>query len=235
MLFGGGISGCGQGNHHPNDSLPDGEPAVHQMMMSAAVDHGLPAHEKDGWVMVGDPALPLRVAALPPGDGEATAQLTAIARLTDGRFLIRPVIGYGSNEAEAMASAQADFLLGTFHTLIAAFCGDPNSQVDRVVKSVGGERRTLVLGNTISKTNAENPVIDHEPWRVWFFAALKDQSLPPGTHWIDLYHGYFGEQEALQIDLDNAPWPAMESAMQGAPWPKAGDFLGVRQLIIVDP
>ena len=235
VVFGGGLAGCTQDQTTPDDAIPAPDPAVHRMVAQSAASHGLTTREENGWLLIGESALPLRIASSPIGEGETTVQLTVIARIPDGRLLVRPVIGYGTNREEAMASAQADFLLGTFHTLTAAFCNDPTNQVERVAKSVGGQSRNLYLGNTVAKTNAEAPSIQHGPWREQFFAALEQQALPPGTHWVDVYHGYFGEEEVLQIDLDNAPWPAMQSAMAGAPWPKAGDFLGVRQLIIIDP
>lgn len=171
-----------------------------------------------------------------PDKGSAIVQVDFRALLPDGRIIVQQVVGWGDDREQAIASAEASFLLGSFHAFLGAFVDPAEEHVISEERTIGGRKRIVTSGGVLAKTLDKSGMPEHGGWRSRFLEELDRSDLPPGTHWVDLYHGYAGDQEQLQIELDNERWTEMEQKMRDAPWPRVGVYTSVRQfLIIQDP
>ena len=215
------------------------DPAVNEWLLGACKQHHIDARLDGGWITFAGVPLRLSVAEA-PGTKEkkdmAIVQLEFRAQLPDGRLVVQPVVGWGKDRDEAVASAEASFLLGSFHAFVGAFVDPDEEHVRREQRTIGGRRRVVTFGDILTKVVGERPDPSDTRWHGQLMKELDAANLPPGTHWVDVYHGQVGEKQELEIQLDSRRWTEMEDKLRAAPWPNNGTFTSVRQFIIVqDP
>jgi hypothetical protein len=238
-------AGCERDNSTPtpagasSSAVPSPEPAdaaLNAWLLEVLKEHNLPARVVGEWVEIGDGSV--RVNGSVHGDddtsgGTTILQLAMRLRLTDGRLIVQPVVGMGKSRDEAVAQAEASFLLGTMHAWLAAFINADEEHVQPEKRTVGGKPRLVTLGDVVTKAIGGQPKDDFK-WRDQLLAEIESTDLAPGAHWIDVYHGIVsGEKREMEIQLDNARWTEMEQKMQNAPWPDNGQYTSVRLFLVV--
>ncbi len=176
-------------------------------------------------------------------DGEAfatterTTQVDVRIGLSDGRMLIESFAGVGSSADERTEDALVAFSRASLHVLLCGLFGiAPDEQVECEEWVVGGRARSVVIG-TIT-TRFGYPVGTDQNPDIGFFGAfeqaIRAQSLPPGLHWIRLYHCEH-ERKCLanEVLLNNEPWVEVESAMADFSWPLCDRTYDVRVFLIL--
>ncbi|MBY0456221.1 MAG: hypothetical protein K2V38_02670 [Gemmataceae bacterium] len=165
-------------------------------------------------------------------DGEAfdmgtpAGQLDVRLRLPDGRVLCESVSGIASDLDGRINNGLLVFSQTSFHVLISAFFGAAEGDhVAREAWEIGGHARGVFLGNATTRFGFP-PGLNGQPDMSFFPVfqqAIQSQPLPPGTHWVRLYHiEHDGECLANEVLLDNADWPAVRWPMDRFDWPRVG-------------
>ena len=212
------------------------DPEVNQFLLELCKGHGLPARLDGDWVAFDGSAVRMNGGIAPGAGGDkdnVILQVDFRTRLPDGRLVAQPVVGWAEDRAKALASAQASFTLGTFHAVLGAFIdpGEEHVQSQRMV--IGGRERIVTFGGTVIKSLGEQEPAKPGAWQEQFMAELATSDLPPGAHWVDVYNGFVGDHQELEIQLDSRRWPEMEQKLKRADWPRAGQFTSVRKFLVI--
>jgi hypothetical protein len=212
---------------------------LNEWLLDVCKQHKMPARLDGDWVVFSNAPVKLN-AALAPETPQKTdqviLQLEFRALLPDGKLLAQPVVGWGKDRGEAIASAQTSFLLGSFHAFVGAFIDPAEEHVQREQRTIGGRKRVVTFGGILTKAVGEGQPPTDERWHEQLMREIDSSQIPPGTHWVDVYNGRVGDHQELEIQLDNERWTQMEGKMRSAPWPYNGTFTSVRQLLIIqDP
>ena len=212
---------------------------LNNWLLDVCKQHKMSARLDGDWVVFSNAPVKLN-AALAPERPQKTdrviLQLEFRALLPDGKLLAQPVVGWGKDRPEAIASAEASFLLGSFHAFVGAFIDPAEEHVQREQRTIGGRKRVVTFGGILTKAVGEGELTKDERWHEQLMREIDASQIPPGTHWVDVYNGRVGDHQELEIQLDNERWTEMEAKMRAAPWPYNGTFTSVRQfLIIQDP
>ncbi len=160
-------------------------------------------------------------------------------RLGIGRYRMigESVAGLGKSAEKQIEDGLAAFASNSFHVLLCAFFGVPlDHGIDREEWVLGGLKRDVFLG-TIG-TRFGYPLGDDGKPDIRFFQAFKQllltQPLPPGTHWVRLYHMHRGGRTtANEVLLDNHPWSELQHGMAAFRWPASEKMYDVRQFIVI--
>jgi hypothetical protein len=236
------ISGCGESTERPPAAAespePTADPAVNRWLLDAAKEHGIPATIAGNWVQF--TGRPVRMNASVSGEssehpGNSIIQVEFRLRWKDGPTISQPVVGWAEKRPDAIANAQGSFLLGSFHALLGAFVDPKESHVVAKELTIGGKKRIVTFGETLTKTMGQAKPPDNK-WHDELMAEIQKTPLSGGLHWIDVYHGWITDHAQLEIQLDSQRWNDMESKLANAHWPRTGQFVSVRQFLIVqDP
>ena len=225
----------------PPSVQPDvaGDPKINNWLLQTAQAHNVPAELAGDWVAFTGTNVRMN-GSVAPADPNAKSSDTKIVQvnfrvlLPDGRMVVQPVVGWGKDEDEAIASSEASFLLGSFHAFLGAFIDPHEQHVEQEQRTIGGRRRVVTYGGVLTKTmGGETQPVQDRRWHDQLLRELDAAALPPGTHWVDVYNGFVKDRQELEIQLDNERWTAMERKMKDAPWPRAGMFTSVRQFIVI--
>jgi hypothetical protein len=216
-----------------------GDAEMNNWLAEVLQGHGISARVESNWVSI--EGTPVRVNGQVTSVNEsrtsfATVQLAMRLMLADGRVVGQPVVGWGKDRSEAVADAEASFLLGTFHAWLGAFIDPAEEHAGREERVLAGRKRLVTLGDVVMKSFGEAQPKDDRKWRERLMGAIDRSGLTGGAHWIDVYNGLIEGKQELEIQLDGVRWTEMEERMRAAPWPNNGTFTSVRLfLVLQDP
>jgi len=163
-----------------------------------------------------------------------SAELEFRIRIPDGREIIEYVAGSGKSRKEAEDDAKLNFVVSTFHVVYRSFLNptDPHQTEEKI--TVNGGQRTLVLGDTMTRSQTTNSSPDMFPLRNRFREIVSSQALSPQSHWLKIVYANLHSKVMLcAVTLDNQDSPALTEAVKALPWPKQEEFYVVKQFIVV--
>lgn len=184
-----------------------GVPAPRSILAAALREHGV---AMDDSLRAGQTVFDARMFVHEASERGIIVQLDVAVsdpRLARPR-LIESVAGYGGTWKEAIGSATATFLRGSFHAIAAALL-DPSGWGEQVAwedfeHPSGGFR--LCLGPQLNMF--QGAAYTAGPLLGEVLAALRGRALTPQVHWLRLFSsvqdGRATQSEAL---LDNETWP----------------------------
>src|SRR5688572_18289835 len=133
-----------------------GDPEVNRWLLDVAREHQVPAEMDGDWVAFTGTAVRMN-GFFPPGDtgggpDRVILQVNFRVLLPNGKMVVQPVAGWGKTREEAVASAQASFLLGSFHAFLGAFVDPAEQHVQQEHRTLGGRPRVVTYGGVLTKT-----------------------------------------------------------------------------------
>jgi hypothetical protein len=169
-----------------------------------------------------------------PSSNRLTAELEFRVRLPDGREMVEFVAGSGDSLEKAEEDAKVNFIATTFHVVYRSFLNpnDPHQTEEQV--TIKGRPRTLVLGDTLARSQTTNSSPDMFPLRDQFRKILAPLPLSEETHWIKIvYANHHSRVMLCAVTLDNQDSPELTEAVKALPWPSHEEFYMAKQFIVV--
>jgi hypothetical protein len=162
-----------------------------------------------------------------------SVQLDVRIEIEPGRTIVESFAGLGETTDQALADAQHNFAVNSFHVILAAFFNPEDEQVTREEWIVGGSNRVVTIGNIgVRGTLPEGK--SAAAWFEQFEEKLKSKPLGPGLHWVRLYYGQRQRKTmACEVLLDNEPWEELQAEMAAIDWPPGEAFYGVRLFLVI--
>jgi len=199
-------------------------------------NHGIDAAPVDDWIVFRDRNMKANAAVVREMKQRvgASVQLDVRIEIEPGRTLIESFAGVGESKDRAVANAQHNFVVNSFHVILAAFFRPENEQVTREEWMIGGQKKLVTIGNIGMR--GELPVQGEQAvaWFRQFEERLKAKRLAPKTHWVRLYYGQMQREAiACEVLLDNEPWGEMRSEMAAIDWPLSETFYSVRVFLVI--
>ena len=162
----------------------------------------------------------------------AIVQLLFSTKLPDGRTIQRSESAMDADVQKAFWQAVEAFSQSTLHVLLAGLLRADPELAPIETRTIGGQARQVTAGRPLHKVMGKPS--GPGDWQARLAKAMQDADVPPGLHWVDVFHvAVSNGARELQILLDNVPWRGVEQAMTGATWPAADPFCSVRQFIII--
>jgi hypothetical protein len=219
-----------------NEPQHKGDPELNKWLLDAIEAHQIAASIDGEWVAPQGSGVRVNAECV-SDNSKATGTIVELnlrLALPDGRVVVQQVVGVGNNRSEAIANAEASFLLGTLHVWLAAFIDPAEEHVERLELTIGGRKRIVTLGNVLTKAAGELPKDDLK-WKDQLLKTIERAELTRGAHWVDVYNGIVqkGKAQEMEIQLDHVRWTAMEEQMRSAPWPDNGQFTSVRLFLVI--
>lgn len=172
--------------------------------------------------------------------GSHVVQLDVLLRLPDGRTVCESCGGlFGEAPKALLSDALAAMAEGTFPVLISAFFGQPPERgASHVRWPIGGVPREVFVGPMTYRYGAPGGVDGADAFAYRLFEWVQDwlgrSSLPPGDHWVRVYHQHRdGRAFGNEVLLDNVPWPEAEAELAHLDWPAGPDPSDARVFLVV--
>ncbi len=148
-------------------------------------------------------------------------------------MIVESFAGFGETLEERIAHALRTFAGNTLHVLLAAFLGiDDGDQADRERFTNDGVPRMVTHGNAACAGDPD--LAGSTGWYLQFLDLLAEHPIPPGTHWIRLFHAQLDRKQlGIELLLDNERWCAAEPALRAIDWPRADGYFSMRMFLVV--
>jgi hypothetical protein len=217
------------------NDMPDAMDRINMVLEHLFREHGIEAVRRGSAVWF--PAYPGRWMYGDAAESFPCWRLDFALGVEPDRILVETVSAIGRDPIERLEDGFAAFVEGSFHVLLSAFFGAPlDEHVDREDWDIAGQRRAVFIGGIFTRQGPPRTA-DGEP-DLRFFAEferlLKAQPLPPGTHWMRLYHSRFrGEEMGSEVLLDNKEWDEMQQGMSAFDWPVSDTPYDVKMFFVI--
>lgn len=104
--------------------------------------------------------------------------------------------------------------------------------------TINGVPRQIYLGPVTSRYATPGGLRDDNPLPGqivdWIHDRLRRSSLPPGYHWMRIYHCHNeGQAMANEVLLDNEIWPEAQDELARFPWPVEPDPNDARMFLMI--
>lgn len=175
-----------------------------------------------------------KVAASVPREQGHMIRLDVTMTFADGRFIQESFAGLGSDVTGAQRDAFDNFLRSSFHVLLRAFLvPEDDEQVTIEEWQIDGQRYVAIIGGIVARGSQPAANVPF----AWFRdleAAIKANGPLQPTNWIRFYYAHMSSSStAVEVLLNNEPWPAVAEAMANVDWPKSGPFYSVRLFLVL--
>jgi hypothetical protein len=213
---------------------PETSEEVTRVFLELFRAHGLEASLADGWIVAESVGLAAqaRVFSRALRHEVFSAQLDFDVRATAlaGRNILESCGGFGISVGLAVGDAIRNLCEGSFHVIFSALTGQACSHCEVEDWVVDGRPRKLFIGPIVGR-GPETPRAD------WFAAmelAIGGTAMPPGFHWLRLYHAEIpGGEPTSEALLDNEHCPTLQMALGSLEWPRSENFASVRLFMII--
>jgi hypothetical protein len=200
--------------------------------------HGLHCELRDGWIVAAEAggfAAQARIFIHSQTATFCSVQLDVEVRTTAGHRILESCGGFGRSRHEAIGDAIRGFCDGSFHVLVTALTGRSCSHCEVETWAIGGVPRRVIIGPMVCRGTGPDGEVTQTEWFHAIRRGIQESSLPPGLHWIRLYH--FERPPAGTINevlLDNETWAEREAELGACEWPPpAGGFYSVRVFLMI--
>lgn len=169
---------------------------------------------------------------------ERISQLDVRVGGFDGeRVLCESVAGIGDDFHAQAGFAIQRFAESSFHVFLPALFGQPPCHgTERETWTVGGEPRDVYAG-LLTSAFGFPLTADGTPYVGFYSAfqkALETTTIPPGTHWVRIYHMRRGSESTCnEVLFDGEAWPEMQALMDQQAWPTVEGHADVRVFLII--
>ncbi len=197
--------------------------------------HGLPASRSGDRVSVGESGPALSGVWEPGADSETAGRLDIEVTLEDGRVIRESFAGIGE-EIDACRDALHNFICGSLHVILAALWGriDQQQIVVEDWELASGRCRAYIGGFTARQAEGCDIAIPEDAFEA-IAAALKDETLGAGLHWVRTFFCNMGNQETCaEALLDNEDWQAGRHALSAVGWQDSEHYYSIRNFLIID-
>ena len=173
------------------------------------------------------------VRELPPRPSVVSLQIDVRFNTATGAVIVESFAGIGATRERAVADAVQNFVLNSFHVLLAAFFAPDDPHVSRETWRIGTSDCRVTIGNATARGSV--PAEDAGAWFDTFATAIKARRLVPGMHWARLYYAQDGGRTTVcEVLLDNSDWESVQEEMQGFAWTPAAAFYSLRVFLVIE-
>ena len=198
--------------------------------------HGVEALLQDEWIVF--PGRSVKASAELYGqashEAATSVQLDVRVQNASGRAIVESFAGLGTTADEAVADAMQNFVVNSFHVLLAAFFGVSGQQVAQEKWVSGGKPCRVTIGNVGVRGE---PPVEGEALVAWFdhfTEKLRQKQFAAGTHWVRVFYAQMqNEALACEVLLNNEVWEEMQSEMAAIDWPAGEAFYSLRLFVVI--
>ena len=191
--------------------------------------HGLAAELQGEWIVpAGRPSIPIQALAFRNEGPSSVGLFEGRAVLPDGRTLIETIAGFGSDDEQALAQAQAKFLAGPFHPLLEGLYDVSSAgQVALEDWRVGAASYRAYVGSyLLFGVRFEVPPELRERLEAWVAAQPDDDA---EFHWCRVFWG----GSVAEVLWDNETLPEAQRELATLPWPDVDGYASVRLFMLL--
>lgn len=194
--------------------------------------HDIPCTVEDSWVFPNG-QLPAIRCIWHPSSSQSAGRLDVEVLLSNGNTLIENFAGLGEGN-HALMDAVQNFVLGSFHVLLASFYGktDPE-QVTTEQWSVEGTKWRVFVGNFSRRASHGQDISVPQSAFTAIESAILGTPLSMECHWFRTFYCQIGEQQVFEALINNEPWQQGERALKRIPWPKIEGYYSVRNFLVL--
>jgi hypothetical protein len=198
--------------------------------------HGIDCQQEADWIVFPNRSIRASAVIVKEWKPKAsyTAQLDFRMELNSGQRLIESCGGLGETRENAIKNAIENFVLNSFHVILAAFFGPQGDQVTVEEWRIGSEDRRVIIGPMGMRGKLPDPSNPPLAWLKEVYEKVRSKALPGGTHWLRVYYGqYDNRAEELEVLLDNDDWAEVRNELATIDWPKGKEFFSLRVFMII--
>lgn len=203
-------------------------------LAQAFSQHGVPVERRGEQVFLGPHGL--RADTRVQERGRAV-QLDVAVQWRDGRWIVESFGGLGASVRAAQGEAFAAFLQGSFHVLFEAVCeGRCEHPVETETWTVGERPYTAYLGPMATRSSSQQALPPPPAGELVkrLRGALRPERVHPELSWLRVYFARLtGQEDMLEVLLDNSPWEEGRAALQGLPWPEVDGYFSARVFLML--
>lgn len=219
------------------------ELATHYLKTSLE-EHGLSHTTVGEWLEVDQRAAHMQVQVFEkPNIGQASMVLLELqvhAAILGEAPLVETFAGFGATAEDAVRYAFVRLLEGSFHPIIEALTshqcesGQADTEVWTGLAENGTPQWQAFIGPLQPQGDAE-PMVDTYLDYFDELRALLTQT-SSNAHWLRVYLCTSANKvQAIEVLLDNQPWEAGTTLLQGIEWPKGEAFAALRHFVLAMP
>ncbi len=199
-------------------------------------NHGIDVAPVGDWIVFRDRNMRAKAAIVREMKQQVgmSVQLDVRIEIEPGRTIIESFAGVGESKDRAVANAQHNFVVNSFHVILAAFFMPEDEQVTREEWIIGGQRKLVTIGSIGMRGELLVQGEQAAAWFRQFKERLQAKRLEPRTYWVRLYYGQMQREAiACEVLLDNEPWEEMRSEMASIAWPVGEAFYSIRVFLVI--
>jgi hypothetical protein len=151
--------------------------------------------------------------------------------------MIESFSDFGVEPNAAFRSSLQNFCTGSLHVMLSGLWGisDPDQVlVERC--TCGKQGWILHIGNLVRKAAGGIDVPPPADLMPVFDELIQQLALPPSIHWGRIFYANMPNMDSIcEVLLDNEAWPAGESTIRNASWPKMNSFYSTRMFWMTVP
>ncbi len=196
--------------------------------------HDLAVETREEWC-VPNGELPAIRTVWVAGESANTGQLNVEIVLPDERRVVECFAGMGETVEQQQKDALQNFLVSSFHVLLAAFWQRVETdQVEVQRFTHAGEQWVAYIGGFSQRRSAGVDAKLPKDYLDKILIALRGMPLTHGAHWCRTFFCNIGTQQRIyEALLDNAQWAEGEAMMQALEWGAADGFYSIRNFLVV--
>ena len=196
--------------------------------------HNLEVETREDWC-VPDGVLPAIRTVWVAGETAGTGRLDVEVVLTDERRLTECFAGIGTSPEEQQKDALQNFLMSSFHVLLAAFWGRVDTdQVDVRKWVIDGTPWTAYVGGFSKRLSVGIDVDLPERYFEQITGAIQQAPLDSSAHWCRTFFCNIGSKKRIhEALLDNERWAEGEEMMKAVEWANSDGFYSVRNFLVL--
>jgi len=196
--------------------------------------HSLNVETREEWC-VPNGELPAIRTVWVAGETPNTGRLDVEVVLTDERRLVECFAGMGETIEQQQKDALQNFLVSSFHVLLAAFWGRVEAdQVEVRRLTVEGKDWAAYVGGFSQRRSVGVEAALPESYLAKIIDSLSTMPLTHDVHWCRTFFCNIGSQKRIhEALLDNNQWTEGEVMMQSLDWGGSEGFYSIRNFLVL--
>lgn len=162
-------------------------------------------------------------------------KLDVILTIEEDRSIIESSVGIGEDDNEAAIDAFEQFVVNSFHVLLASFfTTEYNNHINVEEWTIGGQQFDVIFSNVCIRGQAPQPM--PLQWIEKFVGIAQQQTLTSEIHWVRLFYALSNnELMTCEVLLDNDDWMEVQEKAKRISLPHAEKYLSLRMFFVLKP
>lgn len=218
-------------HHQGATTLNLNSPVVLKGLLEA---HNLAVETREDWC-VPNGVLPAIRTVWVAGETAGTGRLDVEVVLSDERRLTECFAGIGKSPEEQQQDALQNFIMSSFHVLLAALWGRVDAeQVNVATWTIDGTPWTAYIGGFSRRLSVGIDIELPDGYLEQITQAIQQAPLEHDSHWCRTFFCNIGSQKRIhEALLDNEQWATGEEMMKNVAWPVSEGFYSVRNFLVL--